>query len=48
MKNKYDDYSREDEPLKREIINFLYDKEMLVNLEDGIRALDIALKMVNM
>ncbi|MFW9783376.1 MAG: Gfo/Idh/MocA family protein [Candidatus Heimdallarchaeota archaeon] len=38
---------REDEPLKREIINFLYDRELLVNLEDGIRALEIALKIVN-
>ncbi|MGB5913134.1 MAG: Gfo/Idh/MocA family oxidoreductase [Promethearchaeia archaeon] len=38
---------REDEPLRREIVNFLYDKEMLVDLDDGIRALDIALKIVN-
>ncbi|MFX1356971.1 MAG: Gfo/Idh/MocA family protein [Promethearchaeota archaeon] len=38
---------RSDEPLKREIINFLYDKKPLVNLEDGIRALEIALKIVN-
>jgi predicted dehydrogenase len=38
---------RQDEPLKREIINFLYDKELYVNLDDGIRALDIALKIVN-
>jgi len=38
---------REDEPLKREITNFLYDKEMIVDLEDGIRALDIALRIVN-
>ncbi|MFW9947709.1 MAG: Gfo/Idh/MocA family protein [Candidatus Odinarchaeota archaeon] len=38
---------REDEPLKREIINFLYDKEMIVNLDDGIRVLDIALKIIN-
>jgi len=38
---------REDEPLRREIANFLYDKEMLVDLDDGIRALDIALKIIN-
>lgn len=38
---------REDEPLRREIVNFLYDKKMLVNLDDGIRALEIALKIVN-
>lgn len=38
---------RSDEPLRREINNFLYDKETLVNLDDGIRALDIALKIVN-
>ena len=36
-----------DEPLKREINNFLYDKETLVNLDDGIRALEIALRIVN-
>ncbi len=38
---------RGDEPLKREINNFLYDKEQYVTLDDGIRALDIALKVVN-
>lgn len=38
---------RGDEPLKREINNFLYDKEQNVTLDDGIRALDIALKIVN-
>jgi predicted dehydrogenase len=38
---------RIDEPLKREILNFLYEKELKVNLDDGIRALDIALKIVN-
>jgi len=38
---------RSDEPLKREINNFLYDKELKVNLDDGIRALEIALKIVN-
>jgi len=38
---------REDEPLRREIVNFLYDKKMLVDLNDGIRALDLALKIVN-
>ncbi|NHJ24593.1 MAG: gfo/Idh/MocA family oxidoreductase [Candidatus Lokiarchaeota archaeon] len=38
---------RQDEPLKREIVNFLYDKESIVTLDDGIRALDIALKIVN-
>jgi predicted dehydrogenase len=38
---------RSDEPLKREIHNFLYDKEQYVTLDDGIRALDIALKVVN-
>ena len=38
---------RSDEPLRREIYNFLYDKETLVNLDDGIRALEIALKIVN-
>jgi predicted dehydrogenase len=38
---------REDEPLKREIMNFLYDKELIVDLKDGIRALEIALKIVN-
>lgn len=38
---------RSDEPLKREINNFLYDKEPLVTLEDGIRALKIALEVVN-
>jgi len=36
-----------DEPLKREINNFLYDKELEVSLDDGIRALEIALKIVN-
>ncbi len=36
-----------DEPLKREINNFLYDKEQEVSLDDGIRALEIALKIVN-
>ncbi|MHA1671578.1 MAG: Gfo/Idh/MocA family protein [Promethearchaeota archaeon] len=39
---------RGDEPLKREIINFLYDKELKVSLDDGIRALNIALKIVNL
>jgi len=39
---------REDEPLKREIINFLYDKELKVNLDDGIRALEIALKIIDL
>ena len=38
---------RSDEPLRREINNFLYDAETLVNLDDGIRALEIALKIVN-
>ncbi len=38
---------RPDEPLRREIKSFLYDKEPLVNLDDGIRALEIALKIVN-
>ena len=38
---------RGDEPLKREINNFLYDKEQYVTLDDGIIALDIALKIVN-
>jgi predicted dehydrogenase len=38
---------RMDEPLKREINNFLYDKEALVTLDDGIKALKIALKVVN-
>jgi len=38
---------RADEPLRREINNFLYDKEPLVTLDDGIRALEIALKIVN-
>lgn len=38
---------RGDEPLKREIVNFLYEKNLKVTLEDGIRALDIALKIVN-
>jgi len=38
---------RGDEPLKREINNFLYDKEQYVTLDDGIRALDIALKIIN-
>jgi UDP-N-acetylglucosamine 3-dehydrogenase len=38
---------RSEEPLKREINNFLYDKKPLVNLDDGIRALEIALKIVN-
>ena len=36
-----------DEPLKREINNFLYEKKPLVSLEDGINALEIALKIVN-
>ncbi|MBY9004559.1 MAG: Gfo/Idh/MocA family oxidoreductase [Candidatus Lokiarchaeota archaeon] len=39
---------RGDEPLKREIANFLYDKELKVNLDDGIRALKIALKIINL
>lgn len=38
---------RQDEPLKREIQNFLYGKELQVTLDDGIRALEIALKIVN-
>ncbi|MFW9898263.1 MAG: Gfo/Idh/MocA family protein [Candidatus Thorarchaeota archaeon] len=38
---------RADEPLRREIMNFLYDKKPLVTLDDGIRALKIALKIVN-
>jgi predicted dehydrogenase len=38
---------RQDEPLKKEIQNFLYDKELKVTLDDGIRALEIALKIVN-
>jgi predicted dehydrogenase len=37
---------RSDEPLKREIKNFLYDEKALVDLDDGIRALEIALKIV--
>ena len=36
-----------DEPLKREISNFLYDKIPHVDLDDGIRALKIALQVVN-
>ena len=36
-----------DEPLRREINNFLYDKKPLISLDDGIRALEIALKIVN-
>jgi predicted dehydrogenase len=36
----------QDEPLKREISNFLYDKVPLVTLDDGIKALEIALKIV--
>jgi len=36
-----------EEPLKREINNFLYDKVVEVTLDDGIRALEIALKIVN-
>jgi len=39
---------RGDEPLKQEIFNFLYDKELKVNLDDGIRALEIALKIINL
>ncbi|MFX0009817.1 MAG: Gfo/Idh/MocA family protein [Candidatus Hermodarchaeota archaeon] len=38
---------RQDEPLKKEIMNFLYEKDALVSLDDGIRALEIALKIVN-
>ncbi|TFF96176.1 MAG: Gfo/Idh/MocA family oxidoreductase [Promethearchaeota archaeon] len=38
---------RPDEPLKREIQNFLYAENPLVTLEDGVRALEIALKVVN-
>lgn len=38
---------RADEPLKREINNFLYDKQPLVTLDDGIRALEIALRIAN-
>ncbi|MHA1294123.1 MAG: Gfo/Idh/MocA family protein [Promethearchaeota archaeon] len=38
---------RADEPLKREILNFLYDKDPLISLDDGIRALKIALKIEN-
>ncbi|TXT55534.1 MAG: Oxidoreductase [Promethearchaeota archaeon] len=38
---------RSDEPLKREIMNFLYDDKPEVSLDDGIRALEIALKIVN-
>ncbi len=38
---------RLDEPLKREIQNFLYDAVPKVTLDDGIRALEIALKIVN-
>jgi UDP-N-acetylglucosamine 3-dehydrogenase len=38
---------RGDEPLKNEINNFLYENEMKVSLDDGIRALEIALKIVN-
>ncbi|MHA1490071.1 MAG: Gfo/Idh/MocA family protein [Promethearchaeota archaeon] len=36
-----------DEPLKREIYNFLYDKKPLVTLDDGIKALEVALKIIN-
>lgn len=36
-----------DEPLKKEIYNFLYDKEPLIKLDDGIRALKVALKIIN-
>ncbi|MFX1257860.1 MAG: hypothetical protein ACFFAN_08380, partial [Promethearchaeota archaeon] len=38
---------RADEPLKREILDFLYGKTPLVTLDDGIRILEIALKIVN-
>jgi len=38
---------RADEPLKREIKNFLYEEKPFVTLDDGIRALEIALKIVN-
>lgn len=36
---------RSDEPLKREIYNFLYENKLKVNIDDGIRVLDIALKI---
>jgi len=38
---------RPDEPLKREILNFLYDDNPLITLDEGIKALEIALKIVN-
>ncbi len=38
---------RVDEPLKREIQNFLYEPAPKVTLDEGIRALEIALRIVN-
>ncbi len=36
-----------EEPLRREIYNFLYEKEAKVTLEEGIKILELALKIVN-
>jgi len=38
---------RQEEPLRKEILNFLYDKTPRVTLEDGIKAMEVVLKVLN-
>ncbi len=37
---------RQDEPLRKEILNFLYEKVPRVTLEDGLKAIDVVLKVL--
>ncbi len=38
---------RQEEPLRKEILNFLYDKVPRVTLEDGLKAIEVVLKVLN-
>ena len=39
---------RQEEPLRKEILNFLYEKIPRVTLEDGIKTLEVVLKVLNL
>ncbi len=38
---------RQEEPLRKEILNFLYEKVPRVTLEDGLKAIEVVLKVLN-
>ncbi len=39
---------RQEEPLRKEILNFLYDKIPRVTLDDGLKAIEVVLKVLNL